>query len=89
MQASKWSPKTAKDVFYGLEIRLQCCAVPFALIVFFAHWAGFSPEPTPLRAILYWYTVVVIPAAGLLLDLWRLQANLKTPREPGDLAPTP
>lgn len=63
---TKWA-----DVVRRSGIRVGFCALPYLLI---ACWYAVAfHDDRLLRFWEFWWCVVIIPAAGFLTDVWRIQ----------------
>lgn len=62
-------PTTCADLLRRTLIRILCCAVPSLLV---AYVDSRINDSRFLSSFWFWWCVVLVPVAGLTLDLWRL-----------------
>ncbi|SIO67442.1 hypothetical protein SAMN05444166_8364 [Singulisphaera sp. GP187] len=65
-----FEPMNSGEVGKRLAVRLGCCSIPYLILGW--TFAVFVDDRL-MRGFWYWYLVVLVPGAGLMLDLWRLR----------------
>jgi hypothetical protein len=63
-------PTTIRDLLRRSAIRIGCCALPYTVIAWL--WSLYRDDRLFYGVHFFW-CVVLIPGAGLALDVWRLQ----------------
>jgi len=62
-------PTTRRDLLRRSVLRIGCCAVPYLLVA--CLWSVYRDDRL-FHGWWFFWCIVVIPAGGFSLDLWRL-----------------
>jgi hypothetical protein len=63
-------PTTKTDLLRRCAVRIGFCTVPYLMLAWL--WSAYRDDRL-FHGFWFWWCVVLIPALGLVVDLWRLK----------------